>query len=177
MGWQCPLLPTLDGDATRDTAVPFLRERAALSISSVATGCDWARFSLCLACGEGPSLVKCQMEGCSRTLHHMCQTEWESAAEGREAHGSKKLCAYHHPFLTNHPSCSTSTLHKAAFPSAGASALMTVPRYDKAKYPGVEGHGVYLQMVVNGVHLQHKRGAKGKIWKDFYEQTVGIRTG
>jgi hypothetical protein len=68
----------------------------------------------------------------------MCQTEWESAAEGREAHGSKKLCDYHHPFLTNHPSCSTSTLHKAAFPSAGASALMTVPRYDKAKYPGVE---------------------------------------
>jgi hypothetical protein len=38
-------------------------------------------------------------------------------------------------------------------------------------------HGVYLQMVVNGVHLQHKRDAKGKIWKDFYEQTVGIRTG
>ena len=139
------------------------------------------------------------------TLHHMCQTEWESAAEGREAHGSKKMCAYHHPFLTNHPSCSTSTLHKAAAPSAGASALRTVPRYDAAKYPGVEAvaaamndamarwkmmpgpvewcgasfegmrHGVYLQMVVNGVHLQHKRGAKGKIWKDFYEQTVGIQ--
>jgi hypothetical protein len=27
MGWKCPLLPTLDADATRDTAVPFLRER------------------------------------------------------------------------------------------------------------------------------------------------------
>ncbi len=36
-----PLLPALDGDATRATAAPFLRERASLSNSSVATGCDW----------------------------------------------------------------------------------------------------------------------------------------
>ncbi len=58
-----PLLPALDKNATRATAAPFLRERASSSNSSVATGCDWARVSLCLACGEGPSLVKCQMEG------------------------------------------------------------------------------------------------------------------
>jgi hypothetical protein len=50
-----PLLPALDGGATRATAAPFLRER------SPETGCDWVRVSLCLACGEGPSLVKCQM--------------------------------------------------------------------------------------------------------------------
>jgi len=86
------LLPALDGDATRATAAPFLRDRA-----SETTGCDWARVSLCLACGEGPSLVKCQMEGCARTLHHMCQTEWESAEEGREAqrdgrHMAAKRC-------------------------------------------------------------------------------------
>ena len=36
-----PLLPALDGDATRATAAPFLRERASSSNSSVATGCDW----------------------------------------------------------------------------------------------------------------------------------------
>ena len=109
------LLPALDGDATRATAAPFLRDRAA----SVTTGCDWARVSLCLACGEGPSLAKCQMEGCACTLHHMCQTEWESAEEGREAHGSKKMCAYHHPSLANrHPSCS-------------------VPRNDATNFPGV----------------------------------------
>ena len=201
-----PLLPSLDGDATRATAAPFLRERASSSNSSVATGCDWARVSLCLACGEGPSLVKFQMEGCARTLHHMCQTEWESAEGGREAHGSKKLCAYHHPSLTNCTSCSTSASHKAAATS-GASAFRAVPRYDAAKYPGVAAvaaamndamarwktmpgpvewcgasfeemrHGVYLQMVVNGVHLQHKRGAKRLAWKNFYERTVGIRTG
>jgi hypothetical protein len=193
-----PLLAAFDGDATCASAVPFLRER-----SSVATGCDWARVSLCLACGVGPSLVKCQMEGCARTLHHMCQTEWESAKEGREAHGSKKLCAYHHPSLTNQStSCSTYASRKTAAPPSGAA-----PLYDAAKYPGVAAvaaamndamarwktmpgpvewcgasfdemrHGVYLQMVVNGVHLQHKRGAKGLAWKDFYERTVGSRTG
>ena len=196
-----PLLPTFDGDATRATAAPFLRERESSSNSSVATGCDWVRVSLCLACGEGPSLVKCQMEGCARTLHHMCQTEWESAEEGREAHGSKKLCAYHHPSLTNQSSCSMSASCKAAAPSG------SVPLYDAAKYPGVAAvvaamndamacwktmpspvewcgasfdemrHGVCLQMVVNGVHLQHKRGTKGLARKDFYEQTVGSRTG
>jgi len=115
----------------------------------------------------------------------MCQTEWESAEEGREAHGSKKLCAYHHPSLANRPSCSTSALRKAAAPSGA------VPQVDATNYPGVAAiaaamndamarrktmpgpvewcgasfeemrHGVCLQMVVNGVHLQHKRGAKG----------------
>ena len=67
-----PLLPALDGDATCATAAPFLRDRAYSSNSSVATGCDWVRVSLCLACGKGPSMVKCQMEGCARTLHHTC---------------------------------------------------------------------------------------------------------
>ncbi len=187
------LLPALDGDATRATAAPFLRDRA-----SETTGCDWARVSLCLACGEGPYLVKCQMEGCARTLHHMCQTEWESAEEGREAHGSKKMCAYHHPSLANllHPSCSMSSSRKAVAPSGA------VPRNDAANFPCVAAvatamkdatarwktmpgpvewcgasfeemrHGVCLQVVVNGVHLQHKRGAKGLAWKDFYERTV-----
>jgi hypothetical protein len=64
-----PLLPALDGDATGATTAPFLCERASSSNSSVATGCDWAHVSLCLACGEGPSLVKCQIEGCDCTLH------------------------------------------------------------------------------------------------------------
>ena len=38
-----PLLPALDGDATRATAASFLCERASSSNSSVsvATGCDW----------------------------------------------------------------------------------------------------------------------------------------
>ena len=37
--------------------------------------------------------------------------------------------------------------------------------------------GVCLQMVVNKVHLQKKKGAKGPARKDFYERTVGIRVG
>ncbi len=97
-------------------------------------------------------------------------------------------------------------LRKAATPS-GASVARAVLRYDAAKYPGVAvvaaamddviAHwktmpgpvdwccglyeemcrGVYLQMVINGIHLQHKRGAKGPAWKDFYKRTVGICTG
>ncbi len=35
--------------------------------------------------------------------------------------------------------------------------------------------GVCFQMVVNKVHLQKKKGAKGQAWKDFYELTIGIR--
>ena len=128
-----PLLPALDGDATRATTALFLCERASSSNCSVATGCDWAHVSLCLACGVGPSLVKCQMEGCACTLHHMCQTEWESTEEGQEAHGSKKMCAYHHPSLANllHPSCSMSSSCKAVAPSGA------VPQVDATNYPGV----------------------------------------
>ena len=66
----------------------------------------------------------------------MCQMEWKSAEENREARGSIKLCAYHHLSLTNRPSCSMSASFKAATPSS-ASALKAVPWYDSAKYHGV----------------------------------------
>jgi hypothetical protein len=70
----------------------------------VSPECDWARVGKCLVCRmAGPTLVPCQMSGCVCHLHHMCQTEWESANIMREAHGSKKLCAYHHPALPNLP--------------------------------------------------------------------------
>ncbi len=86
-------------------------------------------------------------------------------------------------------------------------APRAVPWYDAARYPGVAeiagaledamAHcknmpgpaewcgtlfnemclGVCMQMIVNKVHLQQKRGAKGQAWKDFYKLTVGIRAG
>ncbi len=37
----------------------------------------------------------------------MCQTEWESANPRREAHGSRSLCAYHHPDLAGIPPATT----------------------------------------------------------------------
>ena len=97
--------------------------------------------------------------------------------------------------------CSMSTSRKAAAPSGA------VPRYDAANYPCVAAiaatmnntmacwktmpgpvewygasfeemcHGVCLQMIVHGVHLQQKRGAKWMAWKVLYERTVGSRTG
>jgi hypothetical protein len=70
----------------------------------VSSECDWARVGKCLVCNmAGPSLIKCQMDGCVRHLHHMRQTGWESANAWREAHFNRKLCAYHHPALTGQP--------------------------------------------------------------------------
>ena len=62
--------------------------------------CDWARLDLCQK-PQGPvSLIKCMEDGCNRRLHHMCQTIWESDDEDvRQAHGSRKFCAHHHPAL------------------------------------------------------------------------------
>ena len=90
---------------------------------------------------------------------------------------------------------------------SGAVAPRAVPQFDAARYPGIAAAaaameaamarwkkmpgpvewcgssfeelrlGVCLQMVVNKVHLQKKKGAKGQAWKDFYERTVGIRVG
>ncbi len=60
--------------------------------------CDWARLGLCLK-PQGPaSLIKCMEDGCNRVLHHMCQCTWESEDEEvRQAHGTRKYCAHHHP--------------------------------------------------------------------------------
>ena len=62
--------------------------------------CDWARLDLCQK-PQGPaSLIKCMEDGCNRVLHHMCQCMWESDDEDvRQAHGTRKFCAYHHPAL------------------------------------------------------------------------------
>jgi len=60
--------------------------------------CDWARLDLCLK-PQGPaSLIKCMEDGCNRVLHHMCQCILESEDEDvRQAHGTRKYCAHHHP--------------------------------------------------------------------------------
>ena len=62
--------------------------------------CDWARLDLCQK-PQGPvSLIKCMEDGCNRRLHHLCQTIWESDDEDvRQAHGTRKFCAHHHPAL------------------------------------------------------------------------------
>jgi hypothetical protein len=62
--------------------------------------CDWARLDLCQK-PQGPvSLIKCMEDGCNRFLHHMCQCIWESDDEDvRQAHGTRKFCAHHHPAL------------------------------------------------------------------------------
>ncbi len=62
--------------------------------------CDWARLDLCQK-PQGPaSLIKYMEDGCNRLLHHMCQCMWESDDEDvRQAHGTRKFCAHHHPAL------------------------------------------------------------------------------
>jgi hypothetical protein len=91
--------------------------------------------------------------------------------------------------------------------SCPAVAPRAFPQYDAAWYPGIAETaaaledvmarwktmpgpvewcgtsfnkiclGVCMQMVVNKVHLQQKRGAKGQAWKNFYKQNIGIRAG
>ena len=60
--------------------------------------CDWAHLDLCQK-PQGPaSLIECMEDGCNRLLHHMCQCMWESKDEDvRQAHGTRKYCAHHHP--------------------------------------------------------------------------------
>jgi hypothetical protein len=78
---------------------------AAIDTANEATPeCDWAQIDECLVCGTGgPILVLCAVEGCVCCLHHMCQAEWDSKDVRREAHGSRKMCVYHHPALADMP--------------------------------------------------------------------------
>ena len=89
--------------------------------------CDWARLDLCkLKDAEGPaSLIPCAVKGCDRFLHHMCQTEWECLDDCREAHGTRKLCAHHHPALADtHSRADKSPL--AACPGSSQSTMSTL---------------------------------------------------
>ncbi len=78
---------------------------AAIDTANKATpDCDWAQIGKWLVCSTGgPLLIQCALEGCVRCLHHMCQAEWESKDVRREAHGSRKMCTYHHPALADMP--------------------------------------------------------------------------
>jgi hypothetical protein len=83
-----------------------------------ASVCNWGRLDLCLVSfGWRAFLIMCQVEGCDHLLHHMYQAKWERAEKGRKAHGSRKLCAHHHPACpVDHPS-------RAAFSSPPAATL------------------------------------------------------
>jgi hypothetical protein len=86
-----------------------------------ASVCNWACLDLCLVYSRGgPSLITCQVKGCDCLLHHMCQTEWESTKEGHKVHGSRKLCAHHHP------ACLVDRLSCAAFSSPPTATLGSI---------------------------------------------------
>jgi hypothetical protein len=79
----------------------FLLDRHYNTVAEIMSSvCDWARLDLCQK-PQGPAfLIKCMEDGCNRVLHHMCQCMWESDDEDvRQAHGTRKFCAYHHPAL------------------------------------------------------------------------------
>jgi hypothetical protein len=77
--------------------------------------------------GGGPSLITCQVKGCDCLLHHMCKAEWESAKEGRKAHGSRKLCAHHHPACpVVCPSCAAFSSPPAATLGSSKSTMSTL---------------------------------------------------
>ena len=77
----------------------FLLDRHNNNVAEIMSSvCDWAHLGLCLK-PQGPaSLIKCMEDGCNRVLHHMCQCTWEREDEDvRQAHGTRKYCAHHHP--------------------------------------------------------------------------------
>jgi hypothetical protein len=54
---------------------------AAAKLSSVQnTKCNWLTVGACLfdSALNGPSLILCQVSGCSVLNHHACQAEWEN---------------------------------------------------------------------------------------------------
>ncbi len=109
-GHECWLQPHIQpwnhGNAASNHAwsgsVAIQNQPVALDVVARGPECNWARDGLCQVCFGGISLITCQIEGCARQLHHMCQKMWESVDEAvHKAHGSKKLCAFHHPAM-NH---------------------------------------------------------------------------
>jgi hypothetical protein len=55
--------------------------------------CDWAQATVCILTAVKP--LPCQKQGCERTVHHLCQGEWER----REGHDDvlARYCCQHHP--------------------------------------------------------------------------------
>ena len=55
--------------------------------------CDWAQAVVC----NFPELepLKCQIDGCTTLVHHVCQGQWED----KEGHDNNiaRLCCMHHP--------------------------------------------------------------------------------
>ena len=55
--------------------------------------CDWTAEKCIIPTAP---LIKCNIEGCSNHLHHVCQIEWQGA-HGMSPGGCAKLCREHHP--------------------------------------------------------------------------------
>ena len=84
---------------TNQPPISFILDRHYNNVAEIMSSiCDWAHLGLCLK-PQGPaSLIKCMEDGCNCVLHHMCQCTWESEDEEvRQAHGTRKYCAHHHP--------------------------------------------------------------------------------
>jgi len=142
---QPPQLPphnTLPQPTTQATKM------ALLSHPQLRNVCNWAQALQC----EYPVLqpLQCQIEGCTRRVHHLCQGEWER----RNSHPDvvTRLCCLHHPHYKyanapekNYSPPRSSFPPNEVFPTAspadssitGAAAIATTPvknnRYKQRK--------------------------------------------
>ena len=82
--------------------------------------CDWA--------SEGCNfsnlpLEKCNVMGCDRLLHHICQVSWQDS-KGLSPGGCSKFCRWHHPNWREYQSTQVPPAMSAA---AGAAAATSAP--------------------------------------------------
>ncbi len=67
-----------------------------------------------------------------------CQAERESSKEGHEAHGSRKLCAHHHPAcLVDRPSHAAFSSPPAATLGSSKSTISTLTATTELLLPGI----------------------------------------
>ena len=115
-----------------------LTQTALQSLPTTRYVCNWAQGLQC----EYPALqpLECQIDGCTRRVHHLCQGEWER----RNLHPDviARLCCLHHPHYkyANAPEKNFSPTRSSfppneVFPTAspadssmtGAAAIATTP--------------------------------------------------
>jgi hypothetical protein len=65
-----------------------------------AGNCDWSVIAKCMPTLQLP--IKCNVNGCTTLVHHVCQGLWEASPNGTKAPGCSTYCRAHHPFYEAH---------------------------------------------------------------------------
>ena len=100
--------------------------------------CDWASEN-CMF--PHLPLAKCNVMGCHKLLHHVCQVSWQDA-KGLSPGGCVKFCHWHHPNwreyqLTHPPAMSAAAATTPATSAKAASVPPAVPFPSPIPFPNL----------------------------------------